>query len=90
MSISDDVKGWLKLLLGLVLAGAVTWGTFRGKTESRVSANEKSIGQHEVKLDKLAVHAARSENDMDWMKQTVRDYDAKQETVLEAIKDLKK
>ncbi len=93
MSISDDVRGWLKFggwVLALVVGGAVAWGTFFGGTEARVTRVEKTVEGHGVKIDKLTDHAARSETNMDWMKKTVEGYDTKQEIVLQAIKDSKK
>lgn len=100
MSISDDVRGWLRFggwVILLIVGMAVTWGTFREGTAGRVAANQKSIaanektiGQHDVKIEKLAEHATRSETDMDWMKRTVQGYDTKQKVVLKAIEGLNK
>ncbi|MEE9365872.1 MAG: hypothetical protein V3W44_04210 [Dehalococcoidales bacterium] len=93
MSISDDVKGWLKIggwIAGLLVGTAITWGTFRGGTEARVTAVEKTVDEHDTKLDALADHASRSETDMEWMKDTVKGYDEKQKVVLDAIRELKK
>jgi len=93
MSISDDVRGWLKFggwVVALLIGGAVVWGQFRGGTEARVTRVETTVGEHETKIDALQDHAARSETDMKWMKKTVEDYDDKQQTVLNAIESLKK
>jgi len=100
MSISDDVRGWLKFggwVLALVVGGAVAWGTFFGGTGARVTAVEKTVDIHGEKIEDLADHASRSETDMEWMKKTVgnmettvNDYDEKQTQVLDAIKELKK
>lgn len=100
MSISDDVRGWLKFggwVILVVVGAAVTWGTFREGTAGRVTANQKSIavnektlGQHGVKIEKLSEHATRSETNMKWMLKTVEDYNVQQTAVLNAIEALKK
>ena len=92
MSISDEVRGWLKFgawVLALIVGGAVVWGQFRGGTEARVSANEKSIVQHETKIDQLCDHASKAEADMVWIKGAVTEYDRKQQVVLDEIRTLK-
>jgi len=93
MSISDEVRGWLKLggwVMALLVGGAVAWGTFFGGTEARVTAVEKTVDIHGEKIEDLADHASKAEADMVWIKEAVKDYDVKQTAVLDAIKELKK
>lgn len=92
MSLTNNQWKALGLLTTVILTGLVAvtaYGVFRGQSEVRITANEKSIEQMEPKIESLVEHAARSETDMEWMKKTVEDYDEKQEVVLSEIRALK-